>query len=208
MLIYVGIDRIGVARSVPVSSSSPMLASILAVFFIGESWSLQNFTGTLLVILGVIIISRSRTEQTTWRKTDLVYPIMAALSFALASNFRKFGLLMTNLPIMAAAVNNATALLLAAAMLQAKGGTRLLRISRRTLGWFVGAGICNTTGMLLNFYALSFGKLVIVEPLVHTNPVLSVLLTAVFLRDVEAVNLRVALGATCTVTGTVLLFIS
>jgi len=62
--------------------------------------------------------------------------------------------------------------------------------------------------MLLNFYALSLGKLVTVEPLVHTNPVLSVLLTAIFLRDIEAVNLRVLLGAACMVTGTVLLFIS
>ena len=50
MFIYVGIDRIGVSRSVPVAGSAPMFASILAVLVIGETWSLQNFTGTLLII--------------------------------------------------------------------------------------------------------------------------------------------------------------
>jgi uncharacterized membrane protein len=62
--------------------------------------------------------------------------------------------------------------------------------------------------MLLNFFALGAGKIVIVEPLINTNPVLSVLLTAIFLRDMEAVNLHVVAGVFCTVVGTVLLVLS
>ncbi|MDP6558923.1 MAG: DMT family transporter [Candidatus Binatia bacterium] len=207
MFIYIGINRIGVARSVPVSSSSPMFASFLAMIFIGETWSFQNIAGTCLVILGVVIITRTRTEQAPWRKKDLVFPIMAAFSFALASNLRKYGLLIKNLPLMGATVNTTTGLLLAMGVLQAQGGVRLLRVPGQTLGWLIAAGACNTIGMLLSFYALSLGKLVVVEPLLHTAPVLSVLLTALFLRDVEVVNLRVVAGAACTVAGTVLIFL-
>jgi uncharacterized membrane protein len=58
--------------------------------------------------------------------------------------------------------------------------------------------------MLSVFYALSHGKVVIVEPLVSSNPVLSLLLTAIFLRDVEALNARVVLGALLAVAGTIL----
>jgi uncharacterized membrane protein len=58
--------------------------------------------------------------------------------------------------------------------------------------------------MLSVFYALSHGKVVVVEPLVSANPVLTLLLTAIFLRDVEALSLRVIIGALLTVTGTIL----
>ncbi len=76
---------------------------------------------------------------------------------------------------------------------------------RSVFAWFVAAGICNTTGMLANFYALSSGDIVIVEPLISTNPVLTVVLTAIFLRDVETVNIRVCLGVALTFVGTMLL---
>jgi uncharacterized membrane protein len=208
MLIYVGIDRIGVARSVPVAGSAPMFASILAVLVIGETWSLQNFSGTLLVILGIVVISRSRTEKMDWSTRDLIYPIMAALVFGLAANVRKLGLLVENVPLMASTVNATTGLLFSPLMIYARGGVHVLRVSRRTFVWFLAAGICYTTGMLLNFYALGAGKIVIVEPLINTNPVLSVLLTAIFLRDIEAVNLHVVTGVFFTVVGTVLLVLS
>ncbi|MBI2359128.1 MAG: EamA family transporter, partial [Deltaproteobacteria bacterium] len=72
------------------------------------------------------------------------------------------------------------------------------------IGWFFAAGMMNTAAVLSGFYALSLGKVVIVEPLVGTNPVLSLLLSAIFLKDLEVVTPRVIVGALCTVLGTVL----
>jgi drug/metabolite transporter (DMT)-like permease len=46
---------------------------------------------------------------------------------------------------------------------------------------------------------------VIVEPLVAANPVLSTILTAIFLRDLESVSRRVVGGVLCTVAGTLLI---
>ncbi len=204
ILVYMGIDRIGVSRSVPVVNAAPMIASILAVFFLGETWTFQNFIGTSLVILGVVIISRTQTEQKRWDKRDLIYPLMAAMAFAIASNLRKFGLLVENIPLMASAANGTSALLFAALVLQVQGGRRVFKLSGSSFCWFFAAGLASTAGMLANFYALSFGRLVIVEPLVSTNPVFTVLLAAIFLRDVEAVTLRVVAGALFTVAGTVL----
>ncbi len=79
-----------------------------------------------------------------------------------------------------------------------------MQLSRRSLGWFFAAGLANTASMVSVFYALSFGQLVVVEPLVSTNPVLSILLSAIFLKDLEAITRRVVLGAVCTVIGTIL----
>lgn len=204
ILNYMGIERVGVARAVPIANSSPMFASLLAVFALGESWTLQNFLGTCLVIAGLVILSQTRTEKTEWRRVDLVYPVLSALSFGISSVLRKLGLTMVNLPVMAAAVAASTALLFVIIMLQAQGGSKVLKLSRPSLGWFFIGGLTNTGATLSVFYALSLGEVVVVEPLAASNPVLSLILSAIFLKDLEKITLRVVLGALCTVVGTIL----
>ncbi len=205
-LVYVSIDRLGVARSIPVVSTTPMFASILAVLIVGEHWTLGAFFGTVLIIGGVIVISRTHEQKGEFRRRDFIFPILGALSFSFSASVRKLGFFIANLPLMASCVNATTGLALAVAMIYAQGGPRkVLPMSRPVFAWFVAAGICNTTGMLANFYALSTGDIVIVEPLISTNPVLTVVLTAIFLRDVETVNMRVCLGVALTFAGTLLL---
>lgn len=208
LLVYVGISRIGVARSVPISSSSPVVSSLLAVVLIGEDWPIQNIVGTLLVVSGVIIvISRTRGESIAWRRIDIIFPLMAALAFAMASNLRKLGFEIENLPLMASTVNVTTGFLFMTGMGVWQKGPAIMQFSRRAFWWFAAAGVCNTLGLLFNFYALSSGKLVVVEPLLATAPVLTVFLAAIFLKDLEAVTARVVIGATCTVVGTILVFL-
>ena len=192
------------ARAVSVSNTYPMVASVLAVLIVGEFWTIQNFIGTSFVILGVVILSMKETGQGPWRKIDLIYPMMAAVSFGIASNLRKLGLLVDNLPLMGAALTSTTGLLSGVVMLQVAGGTKEISLSRRSFGWFFVAGIANTAAMLSVFHALSLGKVVIVEPLVGANPVLAILLSFIFLRDVETVTMRIISGAACTVLGSIL----
>ena len=203
-LNFVGIERIGVARAVPIVNSSPIFASVFAVFFLNEIWVAQNILGTSLVILGVIILSSIKPATGPWRKMDVIYPVLGAVSFGVSTNLRKAGLLIENLPIMAAAVTAATAFIFSCGLLYAKGGRTAFLLPRASLAWYFAAGIFNTAAMLSVFHALSAGKVVIVEPLIAANPVLSLLLTAIFLKDLEAISLRVVAGAVCTVAGTIL----
>ncbi len=203
-LTYLGIERIGVARSVPISNSSPMFASILAVFLLGEIWTLQNFIGTSLVICGIAILSASGGGQAQWRRFDLIYPVMAALAFSISTNLRKLGLTTASLPLMGAAVTASTGFLFSLCLLLARGGVRTLVLSRANGGWFFAAGIANTTATLSVFYALSRGSVVVVEPLASSNPVISLVLSVFFLKRLETVTPRVVLGALCAVLGTTL----
>lgn len=203
-LNFIGIERIGVARAVPIVNSSPMFASVFAVFFLGEMWFVQNIFGTALVILGVIILSSIKATQGHWRKMDVIYPMLGAVSFGVSSTFRKAGLDVDNVPLLAAAITASAGLLLSLGLLRASGGRQTFLLPRRSVAWYFAAGVFNTGAMLAVFYALSVGRVVIVEPIVAANPVLSVLLTAIFLRDLESISRRVLLGAVCTVAGTVL----
>lgn len=204
-LNFVGIGRIGVARAVPIVNSSPMFASIFAVVILGEAWPLQNVTGTSLVILGVVILSSVKSAQGEWRKMDVIYPVLGAMSFGVSSTLRKAGLLVDNIPLLGAAITATTGLVFTFVLLQARGGRKIFVLPRRSVGWHLAAGLFNSAAMLLVFYALSVGQVVIVEPLVAANPVLSTVLTAIFLRDLESVSRRVVAGALCTVAGTVLI---
>jgi uncharacterized membrane protein len=203
-LSYVGIEKIGVARSVPIANSSPIFASIFAVIFLAESWVLQNIAGTLLVISGVIVLSMAKPAQGKWRKVDVIYPLVGAVAFGASAILRKAGLGLVNIPLLAAAVTAGTAALFSFALLQIQGGRQAVKLTRRSASWLFSAGVFNTAAMLSVFFALSHGKVVIVEPLVSSNPVTTLLLTSIFLRDVESLTLRVLLGAALTVTGTIL----
>lgn len=204
-MTFKGIERVGVARSVPISNTSPMFSSIMAVIIMGEHWTLQNILGTSLVILGIVVLSKTRTENSDWRKIDLIYPALAAFCFATASNLRKLGLLIVNLPLMAAVVSSTTALFVGLIMHQLQGGWRVFSLSRKSFAWFLAAGFAHTGAMLSAFHALSFGKIVIVDPLMGSSPVLTLFLTTIFLRDLEVLTLRVVVGALITVVGSILI---
>ena len=203
-LSYVGIEKIGVTRSVPIANSSPIFASIFAVVFLAEAWVLQNVIGTLLVIGGVIVLSMAKPAQGEWRKIDVIYPLIGALAFGASTTLRKAGLGFINAPLLAAAVTAGSAAIFSFTLLQIRGGKKAFKLTRRSAAWLFPAGVFNTAAMLSVFFALSHGKVVIVEPLVSSNPVTTLLLTSIFLRDVESLTLRVILGAALTVTGTIL----
>ena len=203
-LSYVGIEKIGVARSVPIANSSPIFASVFAVIFLAEAWVLQNRVGTLLVISGVVILSVAKPAQGEWRKLDVIYPLIGAVAFGGSAILRKAGLAVVDSPVLAAAVTAGAAALFSFTLLQIRGGAQAFKLSRRSAAWLFPAGFINTAATLSVFYALSYGKVVIVEPLVSSNPVMTLLLAAIFLRDVEVLNLRVIIGALLTVGGTIL----
>jgi uncharacterized membrane protein len=203
-LSYIGIEKIGVARSVPIANSSPIFASVFAVIFLAETWVLQNIVGTTLVIAGVIILSVAKPFQGEWRKLDVVYPLVGAMAFGASAILRKAGLGFVDIPLLAAATTAGAAALFSFCLLQMQGGKKAFKLTHKSAAWLFTAGFFNTAAMLSVFYALSHGKVVIVEPLVSSNPVITLLLTSVFLRDLEALNLRVVVGALLTVTGTIL----
>jgi DME family drug/metabolite transporter len=203
-LSYVGIERIGVARSVPIANASPIFASVFAVVFLAEAWRPQNIAGTLLVITGVVILSLAKPAVGEWRKWDVIYPIFGAMAFGASSILRKGGLEYVNVPLLGAAITAGSAALFSLILLQVQGGKAVFQLNQRSARWLFPAGIFNTAAMLSVFYALSHGKVVIVDPLVSSNPVITLLLTAIFLRDVEVLSLRVIFGAVLTVAGTVL----
>jgi uncharacterized membrane protein len=78
-------------------------------------------------------------------------------------------------------------------------------MNRNSLGFFLGAALVATTAQVANFIALGRGEMSVIIPLLNITPLFTVFFSALFLRKVETVNLRIICGAILMVGGVVLL---
>lgn len=91
------------------------------------------------------------------------------------------------------------------ALLSARNlGPRPTNLRRGAL-YFVGAGVFSSMGVVLMFTALSRGKVVILSPVLATNPLFTLVFAAVFLQGVEQITSRAVVGTALVVAGVIVL---
>lgn len=201
---YIGIERIGVARSTPIVNSAPIFSSSFAVLFLGEVWTGQNILGTLSVITGVIVLSSGKNSADEWRRIDILYPLVGAVAFGISTTLRKSGLSQLHIPLLGAAVTVGTAFIILLLLVQWRGGRQALKFNSISTRWLFGAAVVNSGAILSVFSALNVGKIVRVEPLIACNPLLTIVWVGIFLRQIERISARIVVGALFTVMGTTL----
>jgi DME family drug/metabolite transporter len=202
---YIGMERIGVARAAAIVNTSPIFSSSFAVLFLGEVWLTQNILGTCLVIGGIAILSLARASVTvSWRRKDIIYPLLGAVAFGISTLLRKRGLLEIPDPLLAAAVTVGSAFLFFLLIVGVRGGRRALKFERRGTTWLFAAALVNMGAILSFFSALNLGNVVRVEPLVACNPLLTILWSVLFFRGAEQLTPRDIFGAVIIIIGTVL----
>ncbi len=205
-LHYTGIVRLGASRAGPVRSVTPLFAIALAFTFLGERPDAGVYLGSLLSVVGVWLTSSRREGESEWKAIHLAYPLGAAFLTAISQNFRKTGLRIMPNPFVATAVTITTSLVVFSLSLAATGQLRAtFQGDRKCLPFYGAAAVVSATAQLLGYIALSEGDVSVVVPLINTNPLFIVFFSALFLRDLETVNARVAAGAVLIVTGIVLI---
>lgn len=203
---YTGIVRLGASRAGPVRSVTPLFAIALAFTFLGERPEVGVYLGSLLSVVGVWLTSSRREGESDWKAIHLAYPLGAAFLTAISQNFRKTGLFIMPNPYVATAITITTSLAVFSLSLLATGQLRAtFQGDRKCLPFYGTAAFVSATAQLLGYIALSEGDVSVVVPLINTNPLFIVLFSALFLRDLETVNARVAFGAVMIVTGIVLI---
>ena len=119
---------------------------------------------------------------------------------------RKFGLAAGPHPFLAAAVTATSSFIVSLLTLwYVEKSQETWKMNRQCFWWFLAAGITISFGMVCIYYALDLGKVSVVIPIASTGPFFSLILTALFLRDVERVTFRIVLSAAMIVSGVVLL---
>ena len=204
-LFYEGITRIGVARAGPLRGIEPLFAATIALIVFNEQPGLQVYAGTLLIIASLWLISGKQEEDKPWRYLDALLPIGAALISAISQTLRKQALQIIPDPFIAVAMVTTVSLILLLGFVFTTGRGQQLRMDPTSFKFFLGAALVATIAQVANFIALGRGQMSVIIPLLNITPLFTVFFSAVFLRKVETVTLRIACGAALMVGGVVLI---
>jgi len=188
------IRETGSSRASMVFGTAPLVAVAIALVFLGEPASAPLIVGALLIVGGSVELARERARPAHFRRVGLAYALVTVVLFASRDNLVRWLSKSTAAP---PAVTAAAALL---------GGLVLLtvvvrpRVTRRGL-LFVPAGICFGLSYVALFEAFYRGRVTVVSPLVATESLVGVGLSALLLRHTELVGRRLAIGACLIVAG-------
>ncbi len=205
----IGIVKMGVSRSVPIQSSTPIFSVTFAMIFLGERPGVAVAAGTLFIVIGVCLLSiTERGKDQSFRnffQGALVYPLVSALSYGLLPVLANVAFSYQKTPIVgfACAFTAGTLLLAVTRPLQPDGGK--LEADARAVRWFLGAGITTTLAAIMFWTAMSIAPVSTVLPLSRLVPLWVVLWTYLFLGGLERITSRIVLAAAMVVAGGVLI---
>lgn len=203
LFLFLGVHRIGIARSAPLAGTAPLFSVALAILFLGERPTWLTLLGAVAIVVGGALLSNGTRAGGSWRRIDLVLPVLGALSFAIRDNISRWGFREYTHPITAAAAAAAMSLAVIWLFAGLQRGTGVVRGDRAGL-WFLGlAGLGEGVGYISLWRALQLGEVSIVSPLQNSRTVFIIILTAIFLRDLERVTWRVVIASGLVVAGVV-----
>lgn len=205
LLTYKGIETLGIAITDPIRASTPLFSAFFAILLLGESMTLPIFVATLLIIIGITLLSYRGEAVQDIRLLYISYPLLASLLGGFSQILRKFGLGAVPHPFLAAAVTATSSFVISLATLWVWGKKETFLLNRECLPFYLAAGIAVSLGMVSIYYALDLGKVTVVIPISSTGPLFALTLSAIFLRDVERVTLKIVLGAGLIIAGVLLI---
>lgn len=206
LLTYKGIETLGVAITDPIRATTPMFSSFFAILLIGEHMTSTILLATLLIIFGITLLSQRDAKVAHVRFRYVLYPLLASLLGGFSQVLRKYALAAVPYPILAAAVTATTSFTVTVLTILASGRRKqTFVLNRGCLPFYIGAGLAVSLGMVSIYYALHLGTVTVVIPISSIGPLFALTLSALFLRDVERVTLKIVLGACLIIAGVLLI---
>ncbi len=217
-LYMVGLKSVGVARAVPLAATYPLFSLLWATLLLGEPVTAAAVAGTVVILLGIWLLSRERGDSTIhFRGSAVAWGVAASLLTAVvwsvSITLMDFAVTMpgvvsgleANYAVVTVRIAGMALLMLALApLLDRKHG--FLKLSWRTVALLcVGGLVANGLGWLLMNY--SFLNIAVSQavPISSTTPLFSTLAGFLFFR--EKLTRDNTLGAVLVVAGVVLIFI-
>jgi len=198
LLFTLAVRDAGPSRTSVTVGTAPLFSVAIALLLLDEPAKAGVIGGAVLIVAGGILLVREpgRPEHVRW--IGLGFAFAATIIFALRDNLVRHLALDTDVePALAAAATLLAGGLTVAAWLLV---TRR-RLPRRGLATFVPAGLCFGISYLCLFEAYYRGRVSVVSPLVATESLWGVGLSALLLRRHELVGPRLFGGAALVVAG-------
>ena len=197
-------EQLGPTITGAVSGTAPLFALLAAGLFLGEKVPAQAAVACLAIVAGVAVLSWKqgavRPGIPGW---SLLWPVSGALVRGLAQAGAKAGLALWPSPFSASLLGYSVSSVIVIGANQI-GRPKRPQLTLRGVVWFALTGVLNGGAVLLMYGALSIAPVSLVAPIVATYPLVTVLVSAVALRE-EPLTLRMVAGAAITVLAMVYL---
>lgn len=212
LLFFRGMETAGISANASVFATYPLYTSIIAVLFLGEALTVENWTGLACIIAGAIFVGRNMNNgETTPKgatKRFLIFPIFSSLAVAFSQIVRKEALNTYNQPLLGVAVGYTATLIVYLLVIAFSRDTKTPKFSRKDLQMFWKPGVGIATGWLLSFLALSREMVSIVVPILQTELIFVLFFTYIFLRKLEKISFKLITGTLLIVAGVILISIN
>ena len=190
ILYFAAIRHLGVSRAVPITSSYPLIVTAVSAFFFGESVTWNIILGTVLVILGVVLLrfEVAGGDRPAMAARGFLCALGAALAWGFTVPLTKY-LLLQGIPGITIAFWRSV-FLVGCTWIHWGIGTaradrgRIARVSPRAARAIVGAGACGLGVGVFTFpKAVTLIPLSIVTPITGTSPLLTALFGIFVMRE-------------------------
>jgi len=193
ILFTFAVREAGASRTSVMVGGAPLVAVAIALFGLHEPLRAPLVAGAVGIVAGGVLLAAERERPRHIRRLGLVYAALAAALFATRDN------LVRALHTHGSPGTAAAATLLAGA-LAATLWTRRAP-TRSELRRLAPAGVLFGLSYVCLFEAYFRGRVTVVSPLVATESLWGVGLSALLIRQTEGVGKRLALGALLVVAG-------
>jgi drug/metabolite transporter (DMT)-like permease len=202
ILFTVAIRDAGPSRTSATVGMAPLFAVTFAIVLLGEPLVAGIALGAVLIVSGGVVLASESGRPDHVKTIGLVLALAAALVFAFRDTLVRWVAVDTDvapeLAISATLFAGMLTILLAVLV-----GRR--RLSMQALPAFLPAGLLFGLSYVSLYEAFFRGRLSVVAPLVATESLWGVGLSALFLRHIEGVGRRLVVGAAFVVAGGILI---
>jgi drug/metabolite transporter (DMT)-like permease len=197
-LYTLGVREAGPARASVMVGAAPLFSVAIALVLLGEPVVAGVIAGAVLIVGGGLLLVGERDRPMHVRRLGLLYALVSAFVFASRDNLVRWLAIDSHVsPELAAATTLGTGtVVIALWVVVARRPFSLVPLRRFAL-----AGVFFGFSYVCLFEAFYRGRVTVVSPLVATESLWGVGLSALLLRRVEVVGARLALGAALIVTG-------
>ena len=206
VLFAQAVRNIGASRAMVLIGMIPLASGFAAVVILDEPFRVALLFGTLLVVGGGTLLVWDRTRPPNYKAIGIAWALASIAFFAMRDNVSRWLTVDRDTPPLAAA-----AALLAGASIGLGIYllvTRTPRIAvaqmRSSVRPFLLSGLVFGVAYAMFLTALERGKVTIVSPLSGTFVLWTVVLSAIFLRQIEAISRRLVIAAILVLAGAAL----
>jgi DME family drug/metabolite transporter len=210
-LFFMSLKKVGVSRTQPISSSYPLFSMIPASLIIGERIELLTVIGTILILIGIVIVSLTGNKNSELRSERVStlrgvhFSIGAALCYSIGFTSYKLVLVSGAVdPTFATFIRMTAVIPILLVAVAIRGPRQMKKLTKRDIAILAVGGILELgVGGLLLFQSLRLADASRVIPLSSTTPLFALALASRYTG--EKILFRLVLGAIITVAGVMLI---